>query len=493
MKAMRLAQESGNEYEYGFLLNNLGVTKLDFGDPESAIKDFESALIIAKKVENPRLELTVLENIGYYYMEVDSFDLAKKQFKEVYELGTHINHYQIAVTSIVNLSGVYRQEKDYQMSDSLTKEGLAMAKRNDMNYLVSLIYINMAQVQLMNNNYSIVNQCLDSAAMYEKYTPINDVRKGIFQIKYQMYKQKGDFETALEFYQKLKQFQDSINENGRLQIISELQLKYDVERKERERVQQQNQYESKIAKGELDNAILQRRLAIGAVVVVLLLAGLIVYYFRSKHRRESQFSSAMVNRLEEERGRIARDLHDGIGQSLIILKNKFNKIESGAEDLSEELNENFSETIEEVRSISRSLIPPELRRFGLVKSVNRMLKDVEVSAGIVVTVEIETLERITLSQAEEIRIYRIIQELTNNTIKHSKASSLKLHVLDSANYYSIIYQDSGVGLGLETLDGNADSVGLRSIQQRVKFLNGTVKFERPAIGFKATLKLKKNT
>jgi signal transduction histidine kinase len=197
-----------------------------------------------------------------------------------------------------------------------------------------------------------------------------------------------------------------------------------------------------------------------------------------------------VNKLEEERGRIARDLHDGLGQSLIILKNKFNKIESGAQGLSEELNDNFADTIEEVRSISRSLIPPELRRLGLKKSLNKMLKDVEFSAGIVVSIEIDDLDSIQLVQPSEIRIYRIIQELTNNTIKHSEATSLKLEVTDMGNWFSIVYQDNGKGLAAEKMNASVDSVGLRSIRQRMSFLNGTVRFERPQKGFKATIKIK---
>ncbi|NRA11141.1 MAG: hypothetical protein HRT57_04195 [Crocinitomicaceae bacterium] len=216
------------------------------------------------------------------------------------------------------------------------------------------------------------------------------------------------------------------------------------------------------------------------------MAGLIIYYFRSKQKRESEFSSALVNRLEEERGRIARDLHDGIGQSLIILKNKFNKIEGGAEGLSEELNENFSDTIEEVRSISRSLIPPELSRLGLKKSLNKMLKDVEFSAGIVVSIDINDLDAIELEQPAEIRIYRIIQELTNNTIKHSEATSLKLEVINKESWFSIVYQDNGVGMAPDKANGSADSVGLRSIQQRMGFLNGTVRFDKPSKGFKGS-------
>ncbi|MFT6502293.1 MAG: tetratricopeptide (TPR) repeat protein [Crocinitomicaceae bacterium] len=490
MRAIQLAQNSGNEYEYGFLLNNLGVTKLDLDDPPGALADFEKAIDIAKRVENPRLELTVMENLAYYYLKIDSIELAKKKLYEVYDRAASIKHNQVAVTAMVNLGSLYHLEGGLKKSDSLTEAGLMLSKETKMYHVVSMIYLNKASLELAGGRYNKVNENLDSVEFYQKYTPNNKVQMGIYEIQYQMSKKRGDFEMALNYYAELKDFQDSINKNGRLQMISELQLKFDVEKKEKERVQQKIGFEKMLANGELKTANLRENIAIGAIVFILLLAGLVIYYFRAKHNREREFSSALVNKLEEERGRIARDLHDGLGQSLVILKNKFNKIESGVEGLSEELNDNFADTIEEVRSISRSLIPPELRRLGLKKSLNKMLKDVEFSAGIVVSIEIDDLDSIKLEQPSEIRIYRIIQELTNNTIKHSEATSLKLEVTDMGNWFSIVYRDNGKGLAADKMNASVDSVGLRSIQQRMSFLNGTVRFERPQKGFKATIKIK---
>ncbi|NRA11142.1 MAG: tetratricopeptide repeat protein [Crocinitomicaceae bacterium] len=231
VQAIRLAQDSGNEYEYGFLLNNLGVTKLELGDQPRALADFKKCLAIARKVENPRLELTVLENFAYYYLEIDSIDLAKKKFYEVYDRAISIKHNQIAVTSMVNLGGLYRMEGDLLKSDSLTKASLILSKSSRMYHLVSMIYLNQASINLTGNKFKKVSENLDSVEVYQMYTPNNDVQMGIYQINYEMSQKRGDFEMALSYYKDLNNFQDSINKNGRLQMISELQLKYDVEKK----------------------------------------------------------------------------------------------------------------------------------------------------------------------------------------------------------------------------------------------------------------------
>ena len=139
----------------------------------------------------------------------------------------------MAVASMVNLGGIYRQQGELDISDSLITQSLAVAKKTGMFHLVSIIYLNGAQLGVQFGNYSDANKCLDSAEVYQKYTPSNDVQMGIYQINYAMFKKRGDFETALNYYQKLKNFQDSINENGRSQVISELHLKYDYEKKEK--------------------------------------------------------------------------------------------------------------------------------------------------------------------------------------------------------------------------------------------------------------------
>ena len=218
------------------------------------------------------------------------------------------------------------------------------------------------------------------------------------------------------------------------------------------------------------------------------MAGLIIYYFRSKQKRESEFSSALVNRLEEERGRIARDLHDGIGQSLIILKNKFNKIEGGAEGLSEELNENFSDTIEEVRSISRSLIPPELSRLGLKKSLNKMLKDVEFSAGIVVSIDINDLDAIELEQPAEIRIYRIIQESINNLVKHSQAQGASIEICKEEHFIRASIKDNGIGFNPVNREKTTHSLEMKTLFERTKIIHSKLFIEsKPGQGTKVKL------
>lgn len=491
--AMKLAKSNKNLFEYGFLLNNFGLLKLRMKSPKEAYKDLNEGIEIAKGLENLRLELTLRENLGYYYMEVDSLDLAEREYKYTLQLAQSRNYAHLEFHSLVNLAVLERSRGNEALSDSLFVNALNSARMNHMYYVISPIFLNMAQLELKRRNYSKMEQLLDSAKVYAKYTSNNEVREIYLLTKYNENKQRGRFEEALNYYQELTKFRDSLDRGGHALIMNELQLKYNVERTEKERISEKNKYESELAQREIDNANLKRNIAIILIVLAILISGFVVYYFYRKQRREIEFSNDLVNNLEEERGRIARDLHDGLGQSLVILKNKFNQLSASQTDAQgmTELNEEFASVIEDVRRISRSLIPPELRRLGLKKSIEKMMKDVRLATGLMTTIELETLETCKLSEAYEIRIYRIIQELTTNTVKHAKATSMKIEFICEGSLLTIIYQDNGSGFDPDKV-GQSDSLGLRSIEQRIRFMKGNLRYEKQNKGMKAVIKLKLN-
>ncbi len=492
VKAMQIAKENNNQFEYGFLLNNLALLQLRMKSNDDAYKDLQEGIEIAKGLENIRLELTLRENLGYYYMAVDSIELAEEEYRHTLELANKRNYAQLAFNSLVNLGVVERVKGNNERADSLMEVALDKAKETKLYYAIPAIFINRAQLAKSKKQFKLMDQFLDSAKFYSKYSSANEVQEAIYVLKYQEFRDKKDFETALDYYRKLTSFRDSMDHEGHLQVMRELQLKYDVEKKEKQRMEEKNAYEKQLDQQELDNARLRQNIGIVIVILVIIVAGFVIYYFRAKHRKEIEFSDAIVNKLEEERGRIARDLHDGLGQSLIILKNKFNTVNVGENEKKkiEEVDNSFAEVIEEVRSISRSLIPPELRRLGLKKAIEKMLKDIEQSTKIMVTSDLDCLDKLKLESAKEIRVYRIIQELTNNTVKHAGATSLKVELLEENGTCSLIYQDNGKGFDADKTHEN--SVGMRSIRQRLRYLHGTIKFEKPPKGIKAIIRFKVN-
>ena len=100
------------------------------------------------------------------------------------------------------------------------------------------------------------------------------------------------------------------------------------------------------------------------------------------------------------------------------------------------------------------------------------------------------MKPLDLEMSQNIRIYRVVQELCTNTLKHAGASSIKLESFVENNDLKLIYRDNGSGLDLEKWKSAENSVGLKSIQQRLKYLKGTIKFDKPKVGFKVEINIK---
>ena len=294
----------------------------------------------------------------------------------------------------------------------------------------------------------------------------------------------------MDAYKRFRFFKDSLDNNGHIQLMNELQLKYDVERAEKEKLEERRKYEYKLAREQLSNAQLRFKIGLVILVFLVVLSLLAIYYYRNRQKKEIEFSNALVNRVEDERSRIARDLHDGLGQSLVILKNKFTRAETGTQVVKDDIDGDFSSIIEEVRSISRSLVPPELRRLGLKTALEKLLTQVQQNTDLLVLNEISDSAIEEISQDNQVRIYRIVQELTNNTVKHAQATSLKLSLRLKDDNLELVYQDNGKGLDVEKAMSKENSLGMKGIEQRVRAMNGTLKLDKVDKGIKVRIKLK---
>ena len=195
-----------------------------------------------------------------------------------------------------------------------------------------------------------------------------------------------------------------------------------------------------------------------------------------KIRKEKNDKKALVEALifaqEEERKRIARDLHDGIGQSLLMIKNQM----ATTQETTLENQKLISETLDEVRTISRDLHPFTLEKFGLKASLIDILQRLESTTDLFVTHEIDNIEG-KLSAKAEINIYRTIQEALNNIIKHAEATAAKLDLSVDENIMTIIIQDNGKGYDHEMAVVASKSLGLKTMNERISSIGGTWKIE----------------
>jgi signal transduction histidine kinase len=201
-----------------------------------------------------------------------------------------------------------------------------------------------------------------------------------------------------------------------------------------------------------------------------------------EHQRlQEEFSKKMIESQENERSRIAQELHDGLGQELLIIKNTalLTIMQSESPEKMKEQLENISATASRVikiaRDISYNLRPAELDRLGLSETLRSIIMELRKSSPVRISGEVDMIDGL-VTKENEINIVRIIQESMSNAIKHSQAEELRVSVNNGENSIVINVTDNGKGMPAHPNDGsgNPRGLGLAGIDERVRILKGTL-------------------
>lgn len=216
---------------------------------------------------------------------------------------------------------------------------------------------------------------------------------------------------------------------------------------------------------------------------IFLILALVIFYrlrlrqLEKSRLRQQAFSKALIESQEQERKRIAGELHDGLGQTLLIIKNraflgtKANDLEVANEQLSE-ISASSGAAIDQAREIAYYLRPSQLERFGLTNAIEEMVRQAAESSEIDFESQIEPLDGI-FSLENEINFYRVVQESINNIMKHSEATAAKVLVTLTSGRIELSIEDNGKGLPGEIAnDQKRSGFGLFGIEERIRILGG---------------------
>jgi signal transduction histidine kinase len=172
---------------------------------------------------------------------------------------------------------------------------------------------------------------------------------------------------------------------------------------------------------------------------------------------------------------IAGDLHDSLGQNLLVVNSEIKQLEksslNGTAEKLKELSDILINSVDEIRRISSGLHPYHLERFGLKKAIETMINNMAKTSGIAFAISIDPIDNIFQKYAEY-SIYRIIQESINNIIKHSKAKKVIIEIYTDKMYLNIKINDDGEGFDCKTVNSG---LGLLNMEQRINNLSGTLK------------------
>ena len=245
---------------------------------------------------------------------------------------------------------------------------------------------------------------------------------------------------------------------------------------------------------------------IGMLVIFSLALSVIVFFIiyqkrllaqQKKHQKlESDYQKELlktsISSQEEERSRIAKELHDDVGAMLTTTKLYFGQISpqlpaKELEEITVKMSGFFDDMIQSIRSISQDLRPVILEKLGLIEAIHSLVQTIQDSGKMKVIFKNNTTQ--SISKSKELNLYRIIQELITNTLKHALASVIQLELKNENNSLVILYEDNGKGLNKKNLILKK-GLGLKNIESRLSILSGNIYFIEGNSGMKVKIVIK---
>lgn len=504
---------------------NLGILYKIKGDLDSAIYYYNKSLSIALQIDDNEKIIDNETNIAIV-LRIQGYDsLALQYFEKAAQSALDFNDNKQYAGALLNIANTYDQlgqiilAREYykkslnQYQNLENRIGIAKAtyglgvshyKTGEFDKALEYSLLSIAMFKTSNATSSILNNYNALGAIY--------IDMGLYSkgIKYldsaeRGYQTSGNLSALLDVYPKKAQayaavdsiyesnlylnkyinLRDSLHEDEIDIKLQEQLIKFDTERKTFENHELHR--ENKIMK-------LQNRAYLISIILIIamLLLPLIIYLqtLRLKKRKielENSITKQLLNELEiksinsmlegqeEERKRIAEELHDRVGSILSTVKLYFGSLEGKidsfqAENLSQYLKANalLDDAVEEVRRISHNLLSGILVKFGLTNALQDLCESIEGTGKIKVNLLIHGLTE-RMDNQREIAVYRIIQELISNALRHSHATELNINITKNNGNLNFLVEDNGIGFKTEIM---TSGIGLKNVKARVEKLNG---------------------
>jgi signal transduction histidine kinase/ligand-binding sensor domain-containing protein len=230
---------------------------------------------------------------------------------------------------------------------------------------------------------------------------------------------------------------------------------------------------------------------------IFMVSGPAVYVWRvnalkAEQEKKRRYTEQLIESQENERRRIAAELHDGLGQQILVIKNRAEMAQQSVTDQDQtshhlkEIMQSAMSSISDVRSITHDLRPVHLERFGLTDSLNTLCEDVRQTAKVECSYQIDDIDDL-IPKERQIHFYRVIQEGLTNIQKHSKAEHASVFVQRSETGVRAMLWDDGVGFDVRATRPSV-GLGLSGMQERMQTLGGTFQLQsNPEEGTTLTL------
>lgn len=521
-QALSLALKTGNKPRTADVYNNLGNLNLKTGNYQDALKYLSKALKIYEELGKQGNQSSTLNNMGLLYMNIDNFVKAKEYFARAYR-SFMLQNDSIGISATLgNLALVQVERNNIDSAIFYFDRAIAISKLNNNKYGLCISYQGLA------NMYSTFDKPILAIEFYKKSKDIalqinhpyqeayaNLGMAGVLakqnkpsealvlanealaialridnkpltyechEVLSQVYEKAHDYESSLKHYREFARIKE--------QVLSQ-NLLHQIYNQEISSLSESNTIKQLEIEGQVLSLSRKNTIIMFIVVsFVFIVLGLYLYYMNFRHRQNVKLKETIISLSEkksraaveaeiQERKRIGEELHDGLGQMLSVARLNISVLQQKpdlSEDRKKELLDSslhsVDEAFNELRNISHNLAPTILSQKGLAGAVHDLATQINQSNQMKMEVEVFGFYE-SLDNLLENTLYRAVQELLNNAIKHAKATHLVLQIIKSDTEITLMIEDNGIGFDADKVMLLSNG-GLNNMKSRLENLNGTI-------------------
>ena len=475
-----ILEDGGNPLHLGYLYSNIATLLGEINNDDKQLEYLQKSYKLLDENQDERFIATIASNLGLaYYHQKDTTNTVKWS-KKALELSELSNDLVAKTQAYIALS---LMEKDLNKSMKLAEKSVKNADElQDRTHMASAYYRyaeSLAQVEKNKEALHYAEQAVNLAK--EVGANLTLTKASITAAN--IYFQAGMKEKAADFYHIYATFKDSISSADNAREVNALNIKYETEKKEKQIAEQKLKIQKQ--QSNLLYAIL------AGALLVSILGGIFIYNRKAQKLKLKQLQQEKENAIlnsfilgeERERKRISQDLHDGVAAMIGAAKMSLESIPHLSKEKQMEQFSKVKQILEnthaDVRHIAHNLLPTVLEKEGLIKATSHFISEINETKLVNFSVTGKNSDIKDLSPQLQLMLFRVIQELVNNIIKHSQAQNAEIAFSNGENGLQIEISDDGVGYEVTEESGNQ---GLYSIAQRLKSIGGNFKITKKKTG-----------
>lgn len=529
LESVKFAKQKGNKEHIATCLFNTGSSYNNMANYNEAISYYLQAVKVFEELKLTKNIAVAYDNVGGVFANIGQYKKAITYHLLALESATELHDSSEMTTAMLNLSTAYKNLNNYTEAETYASKSLQFSKAINSTYLeinsnltlaeifvnqqlfdksilyakqglqrseeIKSAYSKMEALKILthcyfsNNDYANTITIGEQSIVFGKQNNITSELHKIYAILAEAYAKNENYALGYKNLIISKHLKDSINEKHTTKEIEQLEIKYQTEKKEKQIL-------------ALQHTKNRQQLFIGILLLGLIIVLLFIYLIFKNYKQKQKIletdalykqqriqeleieqrlivSQSIIKGQEDERTRLAKDLHDGLGSILSSAKYAFSKLKSSL-IITNESSVDFEngltildQSIRELRSVAHNMMPEVLVKFGLHTALQDLCDSINKNSTLHITYQSFDFEDSDVPKHKILTIYRIIQELITNILKHAEAKTALVQFIKTNTTLSITVEDDGKGFDTTLLKNNG-GIGYLNIHTRVAYINGKI-------------------